>query len=140
MLKFNDKIYYIKTIFNTFKNIDDKWKYLIELAKNNKHIDNYDTKFLIEGCSVNMYLIPEYKNHKLYFKCDTKSNSLISLGLCIFACNIFSDLEPKEIINADLSVFDELGFYNGLSPTRNNGFASILAKIKYYAVLYFNYK
>lgn len=128
----------IKNLFNTFTNNDDKWKYLLQLANNNQHIDNYDDKFLVQGCSTQIYLIPEYKDDKLYFKCDSKVGGLLSLGLCIFAANLYSGLSPKEILDSDFSFFNEIGFYNGLTPTRNNGFASILAKIKYFAIL--NYK
>lgn len=126
----------IKELFSTFTSTDDKWKYIIELAKNNTVIDNVDSSNKIVGCASEIYLVPDYKDNKLSFTVFSKTEGLLSLGLCRFAANLYSDLTPEEILNADYNFFSDIGFYNGLSPSRNNGFASVLKKIKNYAMVY----
>ena len=39
---------------------DEKWKYLIELARNNKANFEKDDKWLVKGCGIKLYLKPTY--------------------------------------------------------------------------------
>jgi cysteine desulfuration protein SufE len=64
------------------------------------------------------------------------SQPLISLGLGVLALKIYNDATPKEILSVDKKFFETIGLNVGLTPTRNNGFASILDKIYKSATVY----
>jgi sulfur transfer protein SufE len=50
---------------------------------------------------------------------------LLSLGLGILATMLYNGSTCQEMAQVDQNVFIEIGILNGLSATRNNGFASI---------------
>lgn len=131
----------IREKFKTFTNTDDKWTYLISLAKSHVEptdIDRAD-EFIIPGCSTTLYLIPKMNGNKIHFELGTVvtgTTPFISLGLAELAKFIYNDLEPSEILSADKGFFKEIGLDIGLTPTRNNGFASILDRIYKFAEIY----
>lgn len=129
-----DKIRYK---FAGFKSPDDKWLYLIELSKQSVPIDP-DLKrdqFIVDGCSTVLFLVPSYDNGKLYFDMDLGVRRLpsISLGLALLLKKVYSGMTPKEILAFDINFFNEIGLNIGMTPTRANGFASMLKLIRRYA-------
>ena len=54
----------------------------------------------------------------------------------VLALKIYNDATPKEILSVDKKFFENIGLNVGLTPTRNNGFASILDKIYKSATVY----
>lgn len=127
----------IKNIFDNFTNVDQKWTYLLELSKNWPGIDSnkLDDIFIVPGCSSKMYLIPNFDGVYLYFEMDVE-NGLLSKGLGILAISIYNGLTPGEILKIDRNFFKTIGLDIGLTPTRANGFASILNQIYKYAMIY----
>ena len=85
---------------------DDKWKYLLDLAKAHKGMDPSlkAEKFIIQGCAATMYLVPNFDGERIHFEMDV-----------------------------DPAFFQEIGLNVGLSPTRSNGFASLVKQIYLYA-------
>lgn len=131
----------VRDKFATFVNQDDKWKYLLKLARSYEGMDKSlrAEKFIINGCSTTMYLIPNYADGKIHFEMDVEggnSNPLISRGLGVLAMKVFNDATPEEILSVDKTFFNEIGLDIGLSPTRSNGFASLLKQIYLYAQVY----
>jgi cysteine desulfuration protein SufE len=131
----------IRKIFADFKSPDDKWKYLLEIAR--EHIGMADSlkqeKFIVKGCAARMFLVPEYKDGLLYFFLDTEdgeSTPLLSRGLGCLALKIYNEKKPTDILAADPNFFQEIGLQVGLTPTRANGFASLLKQIYMYAQAY----
>lgn len=128
----------IRDTFASFTDPDDKWKYILKLAKEHPGMDASlkDEKFLVKGCAATMYLVPKFENGTVFFNMDTeggKENPLISRGLGAIALKIYNGLTPKEILAADPAFFQTIGLSVGLSPTRANGFASLLKQIFMYA-------
>lgn len=111
---------------------------MIELAKNNKADFEKDEKWLVKGCGIKLYLKPTYNFGRIFFDVctDDKTPALISLGLGVYLCNFFSGKTPSEILAIDPNWFVRNGFTNGLTPTRQNGFASILNQMRKYAEAY----
>lgn len=131
----------IQKVFSAFQNPDDKWKYLMKLSKEHPSIDSslFEEKFLVQGCAARMYLIPEFKEGLLYFYMDTESGSdspLISRGLGALALKIYNGEKPQDILSSSPDFFQEIGLNVGLSPTRANGFASLLKQIYLYAQVF----
>ena len=128
------------TGFSIFVNMDndEKWKYLIELARNNKANFEKDDKWLVKGSGIKLYLKPTYNFGRIFFDVctDDKTPALISLGLGVYLCNFFNGKTPSEILAIDPNWFVRNGFTNGLTPTRQNGFASILNQMRKYAEAY----
>lgn len=128
----------IQTIFQSFQDPDDKWKYLMRLSKEHPGMDESlkAEKFIVQGCAARMFLVPECKEGFLYFHMDTEGGAespLISRGLGALALKIYNGVSPRDILSTDPQFFQNIGLNVGLSPTRANGFASLLKQIYLYA-------
>ncbi|MDR2582147.1 MAG: SufE family protein [Fibromonadaceae bacterium] len=131
----------IRSIFAAFGNPDDKWKFLLKIAKEHNGMDDSlkQDKFIVKGCAAKMFLVPEYKNGILIFHLDTEggeSTPLLSRGLGALALKIYNNQKPADILAAKQEFFQEIGLQVGLTPTRANGFASLLKQIYMYAKAY----
>lgn len=126
----------LKQTFANFKSTDDKWTFLLALAKNHKCSENIrEDKWLIKGCSTQLWLKPVFVNNNLHFLIDAQIG-LISLGLGVLATMLYNGRTVQEMAQIDQNVFIEIGLLNGLSPTRNNGFTSLLKQIDLYIKFY----
>ena len=128
----------IRAKFASFTDPDDKWKFLLDLAREHKGMDASlkAEKFIIQGCASTMYLVPKFDGAKIHFEMDVEggtTNPLISRGLGALALQIFNDMAPVDILSVDPTFFQQIGLNVGLSPTRSNGFASLLKQIYLYA-------
>jgi cysteine desulfuration protein SufE len=128
----------IRAKFASFTDPDDKWKFLLDLAREHKGMDASlkAEKFIIQGCASTMYLVPKFDGAKIHFEMDVEggtTNPLISRGLGALALQIFNDMAPADILSVDPTFFQQIGLNVGLSPTRSNGFASLLIQIYLYA-------
>jgi len=131
----------IRNIFAAFGNPDDKWKFLLKIAKEHSGMDDNlkQDKFIVKGCAAKMFLVPEYKDGILIFHLDTEggeSTPLLSRGLGALALKIYNNQKPADILAAKPEFFQEIGLQIGLTPTRANGFASLLKQIYMYAKVY----
>ena len=128
----------IRAKFASFTDPDDKWKFRLDLAREHKGMDASlkAEKFIIQGCASTMYLVPKFDGAKIHFEMDVEggtTNPLISRGLGALALQIFNDMAPADILSVDPTFFQQIGLNVGLSPTRSNGFASLLKQIYLYA-------
>ena len=128
----------IRSKFASFSDPDDKWKFLLDLAREHKGMDASlkADKFIIQGCASTMYLVPKFEAGKIHFAMDVEggtTNPLISRGLGALALQVFNDMAPADILSVDPTFFQQIGLNVGLSPTRSNGFASLLKQIYLYA-------
>jgi cysteine desulfuration protein SufE len=128
----------VRQKFASFTDPDDKWKFLLDLAKAHPGMDASlkAEKFIIQGCAATMYLVPQFNGSVLHFEMDVEggtTNPLISRGLGALALKIYNDMAPADILSTDPVFFQEIGLNVGLSPTRSNGFASLVKQIYLYA-------
>jgi cysteine desulfuration protein SufE len=131
----------IRAVFASFSTPDEKWKYLLKLAREHEGMDASlkDEKFLVVGCASRMFLVPEVKDGLLYFHMDTEvgaDNPLISRGLGALALKFYNGQKPADILATNPAFFQEIGLNVGLSPTRANGFASLIKQIYLYAKVF----
>jgi cysteine desulfuration protein SufE len=131
----------IRAEFAAFASSDDKWKFLLRIAREHQGMDPAlkDEKFLVRGCAARMFLVPQFKDGVLMLHMDTEGgmeNPLLSRGLGALAVRLYNGQKPTDILKTDPAFFQDIGLNVGLSPTRANGFASLLKQIYLYAQVY----
>ena len=136
MKTIEEKINYYKESLDLFDDGMDKYKFLIDQAKNAKNFpEEYrNDSFKVSGCQAQVWLVPQLKENKLSFYYD--SDAFISKGMVTILCDIYGDRNPSEIKNSDFSMLNTLELDTLLSPGRRNGVYSMLEKIKEYASSY----
>jgi len=113
-----------------FPNPQEKYQYLIEQAKKSEEFPTElrIDEFKVNGCQSQVWLVPEEKDSKLYFKSD--SDALIAKGLVTLIASIYSDETPIDIVNSEIDLMEEFELGVILSPARRNGAFSMLKTIR----------
>ena len=138
MKTIEEKINFYKESLDLFDDGMDKYKFLIDQAKNAKNFpEEYrNDSFKVSGCQAQVWLVPQLKENKLSFYYD--SDAFISKGMVTILCDIYGDRNPVEIKNSDFNMLNILELDTLLTPGRRNGVYSMLEKIKEYAKSYSN--
>ncbi len=136
MKTIEEKINYYKESLDLFDDGMDKYKFLIDQAKNAKIFpEEYrNDSFKVSGCQAQVWLVPKLKENKLSFYYD--SDAFISKGMVTILCDIYGDRSPSEIKESNFKMLDILELDTLLTPGRRNGVYSMLEKIKEYANSY----
>ena len=120
--------------FSMFDDWEDRYRYLIDLGEKLPPLDEkYKTdEWLVRGCQSQVWLVPEVKNGELNFYGD--SDAIIVKGIIAVILLIFAHKSAKEIKEIEVeNIFAKLGLCEHLSPSRRNGLASMVEKIRFYA-------
>ena len=138
MKTIEEKINYYKESLDLFDDGMDKYKFLIDQAKNAKKFPEEfrDETFKFSGCQAQVWLVPKLNENILSFYYD--SDAFISKGMVTILCDIYGDRNPVEIKNSDFNMLNILELDTLLTPGRRNGVYSMLEKIKEYAKSYSN--
>lgn len=122
--------------FGLFDDWMQKYEHIIELGKDLPLIDDAlkVDENLIKGCQSRVWLHPEMKNGSLEFFAD--SDAIITKGLVALVIRVISGHSPKVICEAELNFIEAIGLSDHLSPTRSNGLASMVKKMKLYALAF----
>ena len=122
--------------FSLFEDWMQRYEYMIELGKSLPLINNdYKTdKYIIKGCQSKVWVHANLDGDKLKFTAD--SDAIITKGIIAILIRVFSDQNPKDILEADTDFIDKIGLKEHLSPTRANGLVSMVKQIKMYAVVF----
>ena len=138
MKSIEEKIRYYKDCLDLFDDGMEKYKFLIDQAKNAKVFpEEYrNDSFKVSGCQAQVWLVPIHKENKLSFFYD--SDAFISKGMVTILCDIYGQRNPQEIKNSDFELLQILQLDTLLTPGRRNGVHSMLNKIKEYAISYSN--
>ncbi len=136
MKTIEEKINYYKESLDLFDDGMEKYKFLIDQAKNARTFpEEYrNDSFKVSGCQAQVWLVPKVDEGKLSFYYD--SDAFISKGMVTILCDIYGDRSPEEIQNSDFSLLNNLKLETLLTPGRRNGVYSMLEKIKEYANSY----
>lgn len=124
-------------IVDEFAMFDDwmqRYEYIIELGKSLPLIDELYKKDenLIKGCQSRVWLHADKENDKIVFTAD--SDAILTKGIIAILIRTFSNQDPVDVMNADMTFIDEIGLKEHLSPTRANGLVSMIKQIKLYAI------
>ena len=111
----------------------EKYEYIVSLGKSQPPIDPVFQidKYEIKGCQSTVWIVPSFKDGKLFFQSD--SNTVIVKGLAAMVCAVFSGESPDEILRFDTARLEALGLEEIISPLRRNGVSSMVATIRHYA-------
>ena len=122
--------------FSLFEDWMERYEYIIELGKSIPLIDakhKVDDN-LIKGCQSKVWIHAELKKNNVLFYAD--SDAIITKGIIAILIRVFSNQEPKNILESDTKFIDQIGLKEHLSPTRANGLVSMIKQIKIYALAF----
>lgn len=119
--------------FAFFSDWTERYQYLIDLGRKLPPFpESHKTEaWRVHGCQSMVWLVPDGDALKLNFQAT--SDSAIVSGLIALVLRVYSGRSAQEIIATEPSFVETIGLGKHLSPTRSNGLASMLDKIKSYA-------
>lgn len=122
--------------FAMFDDWTERYEHIIALGKSLPLIEEqYKTEnHLIKGCQSRVWVHAGLEDGKVVFTAD--SDAIITKGIIAILIRVFSNREPKAIIEANTGFIDAIGLKEHLSPTRANGLVSMIKQLKMYAVAY----
>ncbi|MEO8748299.1 MAG: SufE family protein [Rhodanobacter sp.] len=119
--------------FAFFGDWTERYQYLIDIGKPlGAFPDHWKTdKYRITGCQSMVWLVPSGDAANLHF--EASSDSAIVSGLLALILRVYSDRPAQEILDTPPQFIAAIGLARHLSPTRANGLAATLDKLKSYA-------
>lgn len=87
--------------------------------------------FRVRGCQSQVWIVPQWDGDRLHLRGD--SDALITRGLVALVTGVLTGQPAADIARADLGFISRIGLDEHLSPTRKNGLASMIERIKTYA-------
>ncbi|GLQ46791.1 hypothetical protein GCM10007862_18420 [Dyella lipolytica] len=119
--------------FAFFSDWTERYQYLIDLGKQLPPFpDAWKTEaHRVHGCQSMVWLVPSGDASLMHF--DATSDSAIVSGLIALVLRVYSDRSAAEIVATEPAFIQQIGLAKHLSPTRSNGLAAMLAKLKAYA-------
>ena len=120
--------------FNQIQGWEDRYKKIIQIGKELPKIEEhlYDEKFLVKGCQSQVWLFASL-NQDGSMSIQADSDAMIVKGLVALLKRAYSEVPPKDILATPPRFIEELGFKDYLSPSRANGFLSMVKQIMLYA-------
>lgn len=123
--------------FELFESWMDKYEHIISLGKELPIIEaEHKTESnLIKGCQSQVWLHASLNtDNKVEFRAD--SDAIITKGLIALMVRVFDGQSPADIAKAHVTVLDNIGLHQHLSPTRSNGLASMVKQMKLYGLAF----
>ncbi|MHC1480506.1 SufE family protein [Frateuria aurantia] len=119
--------------FSLFGDWSERYQYLIDLGKQLPPLDEAQQTeaYRIIGCQSRVWLVPSGTAGRMHF--DAGSDSAIVSGLIALVLRVYSDRPASEILATEPEFIQAIGLAKHLSPTRSNGLAAMLVKLKAYA-------
>ena len=113
---------------------DERYAYLIELGQKMPPLaEAYRTEEnIVRGCQSTVWLHRECQDGKVFLESD--SDSLIVKGLAALLMRVYSGQSAEDILQVDLSFFEETGLNKHLSSQRANGLMAMIDQIKAFSV------
>lgn len=120
----------IEEEFAFFGDWSERYQYLIDLGR---RLPEFPEAWKVEenrllGCQSNVWIVPHVQDGKLFF--SAASDSSIVSGLVYLALRVYSGRSREDILATEPSFVQAIGLSKHLSPTRSNGFSSLLQFIK----------
>lgn len=116
--------------FSYLTDWEDKYRYLIELGEKMPEFPESEKKDVnkVLGCQSQVWMIYSKKDNKFYF--NATSDAIIVRGLQAVLLTFVNGKTADEIQSLNLDqLFKKLGLEENLSPTRRNGFISMINRI-----------
>lgn len=119
--------------FAYFSEWSERYQYLIDLGRQLPPLASEQRieAWRVQGCQSMVWLVPSGDAGRMHF--EAASDSAIVSGLLALILRVYSDRPAAEIVATDPDFIQQIGLAKHLSPTRSNGLAATLAKLKAYA-------
>ena len=116
--------------FSLLANWEEKYEYLIEMGMDLPAMkpENKVEKNLVKGCQSSVWFDVNCKDGNMVFEAD--SDSLVVKGMVAVLYKLFNNQPTKDVLDADLSFFEELGLWRHISSQRSNGLTAMVAHLK----------
>jgi cysteine desulfuration protein SufE len=85
----------------------------------------------IHGCASAVWVVGAWEDGKCRFRSD--ADSPLVKGLVHFLCELYSGVEPREIVEHVSDPWIQLGLASSLSLTRQHGLSQVRAALQTYA-------
>jgi cysteine desulfuration protein SufE len=125
--------------FDFMDNWEDKYRYLLELGEKLPEFPEQDKteKNKVQGCISQVWITLKTERdengiNRLYFLAD--SDAHIVKGLIAVLMVIYNGKTPEDVLLIDIrEIFAKLGMNENISPSRRNGFFSMVQRIQTFA-------
>jgi cysteine desulfuration protein SufE len=117
--------------FSLFDNWEDRYRYLIDLGQRLTPLESQfkTEENFVKGCTSRVWMVAEIRDGKFHFMAD--SDAQIVRGLIYLLMTAYQDMPLEQIDKIDIKkAFERLGLHQHLSPSRRNGFFSMVERIK----------
>jgi len=120
--------------FSLLANWEEKYEYLIEMGMDMPAMkpENKVDENLVKGCQSSVWFDVKCQDGIMVFEAD--SDSLVVKGMVAMLHKLLNNQPAKEVLEAELSVFEELGLWRHISSQRSNGLTAMVAHLKAEAV------
>ncbi len=120
--------------FALLSNWEEKYEYLIEMGMDLPAMkpESKVEKNLVKGCQSSVWFDVNCQDGLMVFEAD--SDSLVVKGMVALLNKLFNNQPAKDVLEADLSIFEELGLWRHISSQRSNGLTAMVAHLKAEAV------
>ena len=120
----------IREEFAFFSDWSERYQYLIDLGRK---LPEFPEELRTEahrlhGCQSLVWIVSRGDTDRLDFR--AVSDSAIVSGLIWLALRVYSGRPAAEILATPPEFIDDIGLAKHLSPTRNNGLAALLGRIR----------
>ena len=108
----------------------DKSRYLIDLGKDLEPLEEAEKNEtnLVRGCQSQVWMI--VSGHSDNVEVRANSDAAIVSGLIALVVRLYSNASAEEIVKTEPEFVEAIGLSQHLSPTRANGLASMLQRLK----------
>ena len=108
----------------------DKYQYLIDLGKDLEPLEEAEKNEtnLVRGCQSQVWMI--VSGHSDNVEVRANSDAAIVSGLLALVVRLYSNASAEEIVKTEPEFVEAIGLSQHLSPTRANGLASMLQRLK----------
>jgi cysteine desulfuration protein SufE len=126
----------IRENFALLDDWDDRYRYVIELGRTLDPMPEIEHSAAnkVRGCASQVWLSKHVERRgrgEPLLKYRGDSDAHIVRGLIAILLTLYSGRTPQQIISTDaISVFDEFGFREHLTPQRSNGLRSMVERIR----------
>ena len=127
----------IEEVLEDFEYLDDweeRYQEIIDLGRKLPPLDDtYKTEaYKVKGCVSQVWLVPRVEDTlPPTISFDADSDAHIVRGLVVILLMVYSGKTPRQILDADIEdIFQRLDLASHLSPSRSNGFRSMVKKIR----------
>jgi SufE protein probably involved in Fe-S center assembly len=116
--------------FQFFESWMDKYQYLIDLGKDLEPMAETDKTDdnLVRGCQSQVWMVLDGNPDEVIIRAN--SDAAIVSGLIALVVRLYSGASAQDIVHTEPAFVEALGLSQHLSPTRANGLASMLTRLK----------